>query len=157
LVLKIDNRILRNVASAFATGVTVVTIEKDQEVYGMTANSFLSVSLSPALVLISVQKSGKMHPLLKKDKALAISILEAGQTLVSEYYAGKIDNGYQPDYHQTDGDWHTIPNCLAWYHTHIVKRIDGGDHTLVLCEVKSLGRNEGDPLLYFSGYKRIEK
>ena len=48
----VDVKELRNCFGHFATGVTVVTWKDDQgEKYGITVNSFTSVSLDPALVL----------------------------------------------------------------------------------------------------------
>src|ERR1700720_570940 len=44
----------RKALGSFATGVTVITVDYEGEVNGMTANAFASVSLDPPLVLVCV-------------------------------------------------------------------------------------------------------
>lgn len=55
-----DDRLFRNAMGQFATGVTVVTTEIDREIHGMTANAFMSVSLNPKLVVISIAEKAQM-------------------------------------------------------------------------------------------------
>ena len=56
-----DPRIaLRRTLGMFATGVTIITTREADQVHGMTANAFMSVSLEPPLVLISVDRRTKM-------------------------------------------------------------------------------------------------
>ena len=59
-VIGLDDRLFRNAMGRFTTGVTVITTEVDGEPYGMTANAFMSVSLNPKLVVISVGNNAKM-------------------------------------------------------------------------------------------------
>lgn len=56
----VDQTAFRRAVGQFATGVTVITIQHDGHVHGMTANSFASVSLEPPLVLFCVGKSARM-------------------------------------------------------------------------------------------------
>lgn len=60
-----DTRELRNCFSKFATGVTVVSFKDDENRSGITVNSFTSVSLDPALVLVSIDKRAKALQELK--------------------------------------------------------------------------------------------
>src|SRR5262245_58719394 len=55
---------LRQTLGMFATGVTVITTLAKEQVHGMTANAFMSVSLEPPLILISVDRRTKMCDLL---------------------------------------------------------------------------------------------
>src|SRR5947207_12410149 len=81
-------REFRNALGQFATGVTVVTVEREPgSVFGMTANAFTSVSLNPMLILICVDERAKILPLLHKKKRFGISVLKQGQQAVSEYFA----------------------------------------------------------------------
>jgi len=60
----------------FATGVTVVTVERSPgRVHGMTANSFTSVSLDPPLILICVSHAAQLLPMLKRQKCFGVNIL----------------------------------------------------------------------------------
>ena len=71
----IDPREFRNVLGRFATGVTVITTEFEDQVYGMTANAFMSVSLSPPLILISVDNRARLNGYLATSGRYGVSIL----------------------------------------------------------------------------------
>ena len=79
----------RRTLGRFATGVTVITTMAGEQVHGMTANAFMSVSLRPPLVLISVDKRARMHPMLHVDKAIGISVLGHDQEDLSDHFAGR--------------------------------------------------------------------
>ena len=74
-----DDRFFRNAMGKFATGITVVSTEVDGEAHGMTANAFVSVSLTPKLVLVSIDKRARMLPLIQQSKKFAVSFLSADQ------------------------------------------------------------------------------
>lgn len=152
-----DNKTLRNVAGAFATGITVVTTTKeDGSIHGMTANSFLSVSLDPPLVAFSVREQGSMMKYLKKGKAVSISILSEEQEPVSNQFAGRNEPSFEVQFEKHQEGVPTIKDSLAWYNTKVKNIIPAGDHFLILCQVTNLHRAEnGSPLLYYSGYKSI--
>ena len=74
-----DPQLQRQIMGRFATGVTVVTTSCDGQLWGMTANAVMSLSLSPPLVVVSVDKSASMHGLLQKAEGFAINILKREQ------------------------------------------------------------------------------
>src|SRR5690348_93235 len=71
----IDAQLFRRTLSRFATGVTVITVPHGEHVHGMTANAFMSVSLNPPLVLISVGHNAQMYKLLGPDSLYGVSVL----------------------------------------------------------------------------------
>lgn len=154
--VELNPKKLRTVAGGFATGVTVVCIKtRTGLVKGMTANSFLSVSLDPPLVLFSVQDSGTLLDHCEIGKSVGISILGDHQKIVSDQFAGMTDEDLNVEFTK-QGSCNIIANSLAWYETTIHKMITVGDHQLIICEVLDMDRNESmEPLLYFSGYKSI--
>lgn len=154
---QIDSKKLRKVAGAFATGITVVTVEKtDGTVQGMTANSFLSVSLSPPLVTFTIRENGSMLPYLKVGKEVGISILSDQQQAVSNQFAGWNNPPIKVSMTQPTEGIHIIKDCLAWYSTTIQSILSLGDHLLIVCKVVDLDRAEDrGPLLYYSGYQTI--
>ncbi len=154
---KIDGKRLRQVAGAFATGVTVVTTENEKgAVQGMTASSFLSVSLDPPLVSFCVKEDGNLLPLLKDGKRVGISILSAKQKEISNQFAGiNKEEIAVPMIKRADGIA-TIENALAWYSTEVYMIIPTGDHFTAYCRVLDLDRaEEGEPLVYWSGYRTV--
>src|SRR5262249_35592369 len=66
----------RRTLGMFATGVTVITTRVAEQIHGMTANAFMSVSLQPPLILISVDRRAKMNALLRDEVRFGVSVLE---------------------------------------------------------------------------------
>src|SRR5271163_4402329 len=77
----------RKAMGSFATGVTIITLDLEGEVHGMTANAFASVSLNPPLLLVCVDHKARTHAHLHAKKRFGINILAEGQRVISEYYA----------------------------------------------------------------------
>ena len=73
-----DDRQFRQAMGKFATGVTVITTEVEGEVHGMTANAFMSVSLDPKLVVISIGDRAHMLEKIKNSKKFAFNIFLPG-------------------------------------------------------------------------------
>lgn len=152
----IDMREFRSTMGLFATGVTVVTTLVGQQRRGMTANAFTSLSLHPPLVLVCVDHSASMQPMLEMAEAFAVNILAADQRAVSEVFARSgqheaVMNGVP----FRDGPLGSpiIDGVLAWAECRVEQHLAGGDHTIVVGRVESLAieRPGGDPLLYFAG------
>src|SRR5690348_18344873 len=77
----------RRALGCFATGVTVITVDRDGEVHGMTANAFTSVSLDPMLVLVCVDQKARTHAHLHARKRFGINVLSEQQRAIAEHYA----------------------------------------------------------------------
>ncbi len=154
---KFDEKKLRELAGCFPTGVTVVTTEnEDGTVHGMTASSFLYVSISPALVLFSVKKENQLAQLIAPGKPLGISVLTESMISESNHFA-KIALMDPPPSFEKQTDVYVLPNAHAWYRTQISECIEAGDHFLVLCEVVAFEAfPEQNPLVYYQGYKTVK-
>ncbi|MBJ3816884.1 flavin reductase family protein [Shimwellia pseudoproteus] len=144
----IDSRQFRNTLGQFATGVIVIATEHQGEIHGMTANAFMSGSMSPPLIIVSVDKRARMHALLQATGRYSVSMLADTQAHLSRHFAG------QP---QTDKpvnfiDYHGQPvleGALAWLTTGVHHQYDCGDHTLFVGRVQSLGQRTGCGALGF--------
>lgn len=142
---------IRRIMSMFATGVTIISARVDEQVHGMTANAFMSVSLSPPLVLVSVDKRARMCGLLHVGRPFGISVLAESQEALSERFAGRVG----PDLPDPEFDLvHDAP-LLEGALAHIAARVErsywGGDHSLFLGLVEYARRAEGTPLLFHGG------
>lgn len=156
-IKNLHSKKLREVAGAFATGITVVTTKTSEgNIKGMTANSFVSISLSPALVGFFVMSDGSFMEPLKINSSIGISILSSEQEVVSNQFAGFNKEDIEIKY-EDDKEFPIIKNALAWYKTKVVSIELIGDHHFIVCSVKDLFRNKNkNPLLYYSGYKTFE-
>src|ERR1700733_2793844 len=88
-----DQRRFRDALGTFATGVTIVSTRLDDLVHGMTANGFMSVSLDPALVVISIASGARMHEILLRAGRYGVSVLSREQDRASRHFAGRPQAG----------------------------------------------------------------
>ncbi len=137
----------------FASGVTVISVETEGVPVGMTASAFLSVSLDPPLVLVSVAKKAQMHARLVAGAAWTASVLSADQEKLSNLFAGYGQG--EPEWIDDTGGAPRLAGSLAWVACTPFAAHDAGDHTLFVGKVESSGIAEGAPLLYFTGKYRF--
>ncbi|HSI98661.1 MAG TPA: flavin reductase [Gaiellaceae bacterium] len=145
----------RRTLGMFATGVTVLTTRAGETVQGMTANAFMSVSLRPPLVLVSVDRRARMSNLLHEGTRLGVNVLEASQVALSDRFAGRVTEGVEPRFELVH-DTPLVEGALAHLVTRIVRSYWGGDHSLFLAQVVYAHYGEGEPLLFHGGrYERL--
>ena len=147
---------LRRTLGMFATGVTVITSLKDDQVHGMTANAFMSVSLEPPLVLISVDRRTKMCSLLHEGNRYGVSVLRESQAALSDRFAGRPGaDGPEPRF-EVVHDTPLVDGALAHFVARVARSYWGGDHSLFLGRVEYARYGEGTPLLFHGGrYERL--
>src|ERR1700758_5032320 len=85
--MSLNSAEFRKAMGCFATGVTIITLDLDDEIHGMTANAFASVSLDPMLVLVCVDHSTRTHAHMHAKKRFGVNVLGENQRPISEYYA----------------------------------------------------------------------
>ena len=146
----IDPREFRSTLGRFATGVTVITTEKDGQIHGMTANAFLSVSLDPPLVLVSVDNRATMHKLLPESKRYGVSILAANQEALSNHFARRPVEGLKIPFIEKHGV-PVLDGAVAQIIARVVEIHPAGDHTLYIGHVEHLEWTDEKPLLFFAG------
>lgn len=147
----------RNAMGKFATGVTVITTELDGEVHGMTANAFMSVSLNPKLVVISIGEKAKMLNKINESKKFAVNILADEQKEVSMMFAGQIKEKRDIEFDRL-GDLPVIKDSLANISCKVYSQHVEGDHTLFIGEVTDIVLRDGEALAFYEGkYREIAK
>jgi flavin reductase (DIM6/NTAB) family NADH-FMN oxidoreductase RutF len=146
----------RRTLGMFATGVTVLTTRTGESVHGMTANAFMSVSLQPPLVLVSIDRRARMCNLLHEGTRFAVNVLEAGQTSLSDHFAGREPDGGEEPRFELVHDTPLVDGALAHLVCRVVRSYWGGDHSLFLGQVEYARYGEGEPLLFHGGrYERL--
>jgi len=149
----------RKAMGCFATGVTIVTVDQDGEVHGMTANAFCSVSLDPVLVLVCVDQRARTHAHLHARKRFGINILRSDQQAVSEYYARSTESHQHAEeagasFERTAHGTPVLRGGLAYLECRLHSTQQAGDHTIFIAEVEDVVVREGEPLLFFRGQYR---
>jgi flavin reductase (DIM6/NTAB) family NADH-FMN oxidoreductase RutF len=152
-----DPRIaLRRTLGMFATGVTIITTRERDKVHGMTANAFMSVSLEPPLVLISVDRRTKMCTLLHEGRCYGVSVLADGQAALSDRFAGRLVSDEAEPRFDVIHDTPLVEGALAHFVANVTRSYWGGDHSLFLGRVEYARYSEGTPLLFHGGrYERL--
>lgn len=145
-----DDRMFRNAMGNFATGVTVISTVVENQPHAMTANAFMSVSLSPKLVLISIGEKANMKKMIDKSGKFAVSILAEDQKEMSMYFAGQIKEKREIDF-KLFNNMPVINNALVNLTCNVVNSYIAGDHTLYIGEVTDLYLQDGKPLGFFKG------
>ena len=152
----------RKAMGCFATGVTIITVDLEGEVHGMTANAFASVSLDPMLVLVCVDHATRTHAHLHSRKRFGINVLCENQRAISEYYARAErthENAEAEAGAHFDRTRHGTPllhGALAYLECRLHSSELAGDHTIFIAEVEDVVMREGEPLLFFRGkYRKL--
>jgi flavin reductase (DIM6/NTAB) family NADH-FMN oxidoreductase RutF len=145
----LDPMVFRKAMGQFATGVTIVTTQVEGRVHGMTANAFLSVSLDPPLVLISLGES-RMAKLLQAGDAYGVSILAEDQVAHALHFAGKPSLGSEVNF-EWSGAFPFISSAAVHVGCRIEHRYVAGDHTLFVGRVEHLANLPKAPLVFHTG------
>src|SRR5436309_15223037 len=145
----------RKALGCFATGVTVITVDYEGEVQGMTANAFSSVSLDPLLVLVCVDQKARTHAHLHARKRFGINVLSAQQRAISEHYA-------QPDrdpalaeqeagarFDRTAHGTLVLRGVLAYLECRMQSSQAACDHAITIADVDDVDLRNGSHLPHF--------
>ena len=147
---------LRRTLGMFATGVTVITARTSEQVHGMTANAFMSVSLEPPLVLVSIDRRTRMCGLLYEGGRYGVSVLCSNQAALSDRFAGRTGEDVpEPRFELVHGT-PLVGGALAHFVARVARSYWGGDHSLFLGQVEYARHHSGAPLLFHGGrYERL--
>ena len=133
----IDPRDFRNALGTFATGVTIITAAgADGKPYGLTCNSFASVSLNPPLVAFLPGKESRTSPKIVRSGRFCVNVLGAHQEPVSRAFATGGERKFE------SLEWTPSPTGLP--------RLDSAV-AWIECTVEAYAYNRQEPLLFARG------
>ena len=148
---KINKVNFKKTLSTFATGITVVTTKYNSILYGKTINSFSSLSLSPPLVLFSLDKKSSKLEIFKHSKTITINILSKKQHQISNNFAKKNPDWDEIEYYIIKNGNPFIKNCVSNLDCKIIDKIKKGDHIIFICKVlQVINNNKLKPLIYYN-------
>lgn len=145
-------RELRDALGRFATGVTVVTAQGAQGPVGITANSFASVSLDPALVLWCPAKSSSRFPVFTEAEHFALHVLGSDQRDLAAHFVRHGMDFDGIEWTSGPGGAPLLGHFLARFACRRVAAHDAGDHVIVVGEVIEAAAREGAPLVFSQGF-----
>lgn len=151
--MTLDPEKLRRAMRAWTTGVAIVTSIYEDQQYGMTVNSFTSISLEPPVICVTLRRLTHTHDLVVKSGLFSVTILTAAQKELSDRFAGKIPNitnrfdGMQTETISLDAP--VFKDGMAYFDCQVMTSMPVGENTLFVAEVlDARGEGEGEPLVY---------
>jgi flavin reductase len=148
---QVDPDLFRRVMGCFATGVAVITTAVADDIYGMTANAFMSASLSPPLCVISIRVTARMHAHLRVAGHYGVSFLSEEQQYLSAHFAGRRLDGVRPCF-VFRGRTPVLEGAVGALTADILTTSDCGDHTLFVGHIRHMEAAARRPLLFFAGH-----
>lgn len=155
-LVRFEAKHYRSVMGQFATGVTIITYDFDCRSVGMTANAFMSISIEPPLVLVSVRATSRFLAALHVKSRFGISFLTEQQQPLSAHFGGKPIEGFKPEFLSHEGI-PLIADSLAYIVAQASQMHEAGDHILVIGQIEHMHLGEARrPLVFYGGkYKQI--
>lgn len=149
----IDPRDFRNALGTYATGVTIITAAApDAKPYGLTCNSFASVSLNPPLVLWSLVVYSASLTVFQNASHFCVNVLGASQQALANKFAKSSDDKFVGvDWSVGLGNAPVLADSVANFQCRSVNRYYGGDHVIFLGAVEAYSYNAKEPLLFARG------
>jgi len=153
----------RRASGLWATGVSIVTtVDSAGKPYGLTMNAVTSLSLTPAMFIVCVDNNSDTLAPMRESKVFCINVLASNQQDVSNRFAKKGAEKFDGVAHAAGSTGAPVlAGALLSIECAVSNIVPGGDHQIMLGEVRRIVTNESDgiePLLYFGGrYAAIAK
>jgi flavin reductase (DIM6/NTAB) family NADH-FMN oxidoreductase RutF len=143
--LSIDG--LKNAMACFGTGVTVITTHYQGQDWGMTCNSFNTVSLDPALVLWSIRRASQSHAAFESGGGYTVNILSAQQhDLAMRFTKGtQAERFAAVEAIRLPSGRLRLAGAIAWFDCGLERSMLAGDHDILLGRVLAVGGDEQSP------------
>ena len=149
---------LREAFSHFPSGLIAIAAELDGARVGLTASTFVPVSLSPPLVSFCVQNTSETWPRIKGAPVLGISVLgethdAAARTLAAktgDRFAGLVTVS-------SDAGAVFVKGTSVWLESAIEQEVPAGDHTIVIMRIHDVTLHDDVAPIVFhrSGFRRL--
>jgi flavin reductase (DIM6/NTAB) family NADH-FMN oxidoreductase RutF/DNA-binding MarR family transcriptional regulator len=142
----------RRTLGEFATGVAVITTTVNGVSYGVTSNSFVSVSLDPPLVLWSLRRESQSFAAFESCDYFAVNVLADDQIALSQHFAKSNPNKFESvAYSKGRAHVPLLHSIAAAFECRRTRAYEGGDHLVLLGEVEVFSRYDRAPLIFSKG------
>lgn len=148
---------LRAAAARFPTGVAIVaSLDQDEQPVGCTVSSFLSVSLDPPIVAVSMRTSSTTLQHIRAAQSFGVSVLSSEQRAVANQFASP-DATHESRFSSVHwqpgwGDVPLLETSLSALACSVEKEVEAGDHVLILGRVHQVFvQGWGGPLVHHQG------
>jgi flavin reductase (DIM6/NTAB) family NADH-FMN oxidoreductase RutF len=153
-----SGRSLRDTFARLPSGVCVITTDGPLGAHGMTASAVCSLSLDPALLLVCIDQRSSTLTAVRAHGRFAVNVLAADQTEASRAFAGRGEQAgrFARARHRRQDGVPVLEDSAAWLVCDVHELLSGGDHTIVVGQVRRQGRTDREPLVWHGGgYRRL--
>lgn len=145
----VDLSAFKDAMSQLAAAVAIVTTGSESEPHGTTVSAFMSLSLDPPMVLVSLDEKSSLLALLAEGSSIGINVLSTEQDVLARRFANKsVDRFAGVEWSMADGA-PQLAGDHTWVAGTVSRIIAAGDHFLVLVDVEAAEVNSNCPLLYW--------
>ena len=138
----------RDVMAQVPAAVSVVTTSEGGQPHGTTISAFMSLSLDPPTVLVSLDNDSSLLARLEPGARAGVNVLTADQAHLAARFARKGAHDVGVEWRHSDGGPPRLPDCQAWIALTVTQRIAVGDHTLVIGAVDAAEATSHAPLIH---------
>lgn len=145
---------LRDAMGHFLTGVTIVTTRGVGEPYGLTVNSFNSVSLDPPLILWSLYLGHDRGDLFRQAGGFTVNVMGSDsdcEKLIRTFARTDAERFTGADWHWGPSGQPVLASAIASLECRLWAEYPGGDHVIFVGEVVNISTRDGQPSAYFKG------
>lgn len=144
---------LRRAFGRFPTGIAVITtVDEDGRPFGLTINSFVSVSMEPPMVSWNVIRDSRAHATISLARGFVVNVLAAAQQPIAQQMARQVDDRFAGiDYHCNADGLPVLAGAVATFECELHDLVAAGDHDIVLGAIKHFAHCDGAALMYWQG------
>jgi flavin reductase (DIM6/NTAB) family NADH-FMN oxidoreductase RutF len=144
----------RHALASFGTGVTVVTSRWQDQDWGMTCNSFSSVSLQPRLVLWSIRREASSYEAFTQSGGFTVNVLShAQQPLARQFATGSLEQRFAGvPVERLASERVRLPGAAAWFECELHQLVEAGDHTIVIGRVLDYASQDTPALSFWRSH-----
>ena len=138
----------REVMAGVATPVTVVTALRDGRPHGTTVSAFASLSLTPPMVLVALDRRSDLLARLAIGAPFGVNVLGAHQAALAAAFARKSSDKFDGVEWTEHSGVPRLCGSPGWLVCSVAQLVDGGDHVVVLGDVVHAASSAAPPLVY---------
>ena len=146
----LDSDTFRDVISHLITGVSIISTQRGNERFGVTASSVTSLSLSPASILVCLNQRLAIADVISETEVFAVNILGEGHGDLAVQFAQSHEDKFRGT-NLTTGDLGSplLTDALAHLECRLVERKDFATHAIFIAQIESASCRDGSPLAYW--------
>ena len=146
----LDSDTFRDVISNLITAVSIISTQRGDERFGVTASSVTSLSLSPASILVCLNQRLAIADVISETGVFAVNILGEEHGHLATQFSQNHEDKFRGT-NLTTGDLGNpvLSDALAHLECRLVERKDFASHAIFIAQIESASSRDGSPLAYW--------